>query len=247
MMTTNNRQSRFMLMIPVAMAAFHIGSNQAKAQFRGGWGGGFGGFNYVSQPTDILNQQAMVNASHAHGPVSNNVYANNPNAYINHVRDNGFETHYAPDPARRVSNQQGHQPSPSLSQTSHKLPGPAPATPIVPKPVVPIASFFDASRKLEWPGDAPVAGDLRSKRDISDGACLVVYDEVEKHQSAPITTVTDARKKLLDYGRPALHDFRSHNTPRVADTFHLFLLSLYESLEQAAYPPQMASASPPTP
>ncbi len=246
-MTTNNRQSRLMLMILVAMAAFDIGSNQAQAQFRGGWGGGFGGFNYVSQPTDILNQQAMVNASHAHGPVSNNVYANNPNSYINHVRDNGFETHYAPDPARRFSDQPDDRPSPNVSQTSHKLPRPATATPTVPRPVVPIASFFDASRKLEWPSDAPVAGDLSAKREISDQACLVVFDEVEKHKSAPITTVTDARKKLLDYGQPALQDFRSHATPRLADTFHLFLLSLYESLEQAAYPPEMASATPSTP
>ena len=208
-MTTNNRQSRLMLMILVAMAAFDIGSNQAQAQFRGGWGGGFGGFNYVSQPTDILNQQATVNASHAHGPVSNNVYANNPNSYINHVRDNGFETHYAPDPARRFSDQPDDRPSPNVSQTSHKLPRPATATPTVPRPVVPIASFFDASRKLEWPSDAPVAGDLSAKRDISDQACLVVFDEVEKHKSAPITTVTDARKKLLDYGQPALQDFEA--------------------------------------
>jgi hypothetical protein len=39
---------------------------------------------------------------------------------------------------------------------------------------------------------------------------------------------------LLDYGKPALHLLRSKSTVRVADAFHLFLLSLYESLAQAA-------------
>jgi hypothetical protein len=32
-------------------------------------------------------------------------------------------------------------------------------------------------------------------------------------------------------------------TSRVADTFHLFLLSLYESLTQAANPPETPSAA----
>ena len=108
--------------------------------------------------------------------------------------------------------------------------------PAVPRPVVPIGSFFNASRMLVWPSDAPVAGDLIVKRDISDQACLEVADLVDKHGSAPITTVTSTRQKLLDYGQPALHFMRTHTTPRVAETFHLFLLSLYESLAQAANP-----------
>ena len=48
--------------------------------------------------------------------------------------------------------------------------------------------------------------------------------------------MTTTRQKLLDYGQPALHFMRTHTTPRVAETFHLFLLSLYESLAQAANP-----------
>jgi hypothetical protein len=46
--------------------------------------------------------------------------------------------------------------------------------------------------------------------------------------------VAEARQKLLDYGRPALHYVKAHETPRVADSFHGFLLSLYDSLAQAA-------------
>ena len=45
--------------------------------------------------------------------------------------------------------------------------------------------------------------------------------------------MTEARQKLLDYGRPALKYVRTHETPRVADSFHGFLLMLYDSLAQA--------------
>jgi hypothetical protein len=55
--------------------------------------------------------------------------------------------------------------------------------------------------------------------------------------------VTDARQKLLDYGREALTYVRAHKTPRVADSFHGFLLSLYDSLEQAANPPPATAAA----
>ena len=59
--------------------------------------------------------------------------------------------------------------------------------------------------------------------------------------------MTDARAKLLDYGRPALQYIRDNATPRIADTFHLFLLSLYESLAQAATvpKPRATPAAPP--
>ena len=115
------------------------------------------------------------------------------------------------------------------------------------RPIEPIGSFFDAARMLVWPGDAPVDGILRAKRDTSDLACLEVSDLVDKHRSAPITTVTHARQRLLDYGQPALEQIRGRTTPRVAESFHEFLLSLYASLAQAAEPPSLASANGPTP
>jgi hypothetical protein len=109
--------------------------------------------------------------------------------------------------------------------------------------VVPIGSFFDASRVLVWPSDAPVVGELITKRDTSDQACLVVSDLVEKFRSAPITTVTTARSRLLEYGQPALKSIRSHSTPRISENFHEFLLSLYDSLAAAANPTELASAA----
>jgi hypothetical protein len=113
--------------------------------------------------------------------------------------------------------------------------------------VIPLFSFFDAAQKLVWPSESPITGDLKEKRDISDQASLVVLEETKQHGVASIATVTGARQKLLDYGRPALQEVRASATPRVADTFHLFLLSLYESLAQAASPPESASGPPPRP
>ena len=55
--------------------------------------------------------------------------------------------------------------------------------------------------------------------------------------------MTDARQKLLDYGRPALQYVRTHETARVADSFHGFLLMLYDSLAQAANPPAATAAA----
>ena len=120
---------------------------------------------------------------------------------------------------------------------------PQPEIAAVPRPVIAIASFFNAERTLVWPNDAPVTGELKGKRDTSDQASLVVADLVKEFRSAPITTVTDARNKLLEYGRPALTDIRSHSTPRIADAFHLFLLSLYDSLAQASDPAPAPTAT----
>ncbi len=55
---------------------------------------------------------------------------------------------------------------------------------------------------------------------------------------ARLSTVTDARQKLLDYGRPALQQVREQSTPALADSFHVFLLSLYGNLGAAATVPK---------
>jgi hypothetical protein len=83
------------------------------------------------------------------------------------------------------------------------------------------------------------------KRDRSDEASLVVLNETKQQTVASITSITEARERLLEYGRPALQEVRREQTPRIADSFHLFLLSLYESLAQAASPvPATASPDP---
>ena len=246
-MTSNNPRPYDLLAILVATAALELGASQVHAM---GYGFGIlGGFNYVPSPGDFLNQHSLLNAGRARGPVSNNVYANNPNAFIHRIRDNGFVPHAGIVDRRSPGYQASRLRPQSLSQTSNNRPAPAAssATAAVRGPVVPIGSFFDASRMLVWPSDAPVEGDLITKRDTSDQACLVVSDLVDKHRSAPITTVTYARNRLLEYGQPALQSIRSHSTPRIAENFHQFMLSLYDSLAAAANPTELASATNPTP
>ena len=116
-----------------------------------------------------------------------------------------------------------------------------------PTPSLPLASFYNADGHMVWPGDAPTAGDLKEKRSEFDQASETVLAELKKNGVASIATVTDARQKLLDYGRPGLNMSATHETPRVADAYHLFLLSLYESLAQAVNPKTPAPSTPTTP
>jgi hypothetical protein len=176
--------------------------------------------------------------NHVRGPTQNNVYAGNPNSYINHVRDNGFVDQY--NAYRRQPSYYGYG-SPARAQVRNTTPT-AMSTPQA-RPLVPLASFFNAQNQLGWSADAPTADTLKEKRSITDQATRVVLDEVKKNGVASLASVTEARQKLLDYGRPALQYVRTHETARVADSFHGFLLMLYDSLAQAANPPAAAAAA----
>ncbi len=245
---TRKKPFHDLLTVLVAAAALELGASQVHAI---GYGYGImGGFNYVPSPGDFINQHSMLNASRAGAPVSNNVYAGNPNAYINRIRDSGFVPHSGIVDRRSPGYQASRwRPQQSLGQASNSQPQTAAASAAAAprRPVVAIGSFFDTSRMLVWPSDSPVEGDLVTKRDTSDQACLVVSDLVDKFRSAPITTVTYARTRLLEYGQPALQYIRSHSTPRIADNFHQFMLSLYDSLAVAANPTGLASAASPRP
>ena len=87
----------------------------------------------------------------------------------------------------------------------------------------------------------------QGKRTVFDQASQLALAETKKSGVASIATVTDARQKLLEYGRPGLQYVRTHETPRVADGYHLFLLSLYESLAQAINPTTAPAAIPVSP
>ncbi len=244
-MKKNSRKHFNLLTLLVAVAALEFGISDARAQYGGGMGWGFMGMGGVPSPTQSINQLSLVAAGRPSGPPpSRNVYANNPNSYLNRVRDNGFTPHYSVSSRRPPGVSTANLPPPNSSQANNAAP---PVQPEVPRPVIPIGSFFNEARKLIWPNDSPVAGGLLEKRDTSDKACLTVAELVEKFRSAPITTVTEARQKLLDYGRPALSDIRSHSTPRIADAFHLFMLSLYDSLAQAAESPVEGTGTAPAP
>ena len=122
-MTSNNPRLYNLLAILVATAALELGASQVHAM---GYGFGIlGGFNYVPSPGDFLNQHSLLNAGRARGPVSNNVYANNPNAFIHRIRDNGFVPHAGIVDRRSPGFQASRLRPQSLSQTSNNQPQPA--------------------------------------------------------------------------------------------------------------------------
>jgi hypothetical protein len=209
---------------------------------------GFWGFPVHTTPSSVefLNQQAL-NRAAAASAGSSGVNWDRSKAYSNNTRDPDFfkldiETQRAM--TDRVARR------PSRPQTGSRPAGTAaavPAAPVAPSarqvaPVIPIASFFNQLNQLVWPADAPVMGELGSKRLASDQASLAVLGETKQRGVAQLATVAEARRKLLDYGHPALDYVRANLTARVSDTFHLFLQSLYESLGQAATPPAVFPA-----
>jgi hypothetical protein len=217
----------FTLIIGLALVAMMPGRADAQGGGFGGFGGfGWGfGFNQVPSPTNFINNAQQ-----------NSPYAGNPNAYFNQSIDNGFVDRYRAD--RREPAYYGTQ---SEAPRAPQATAPA-AVAARPQPSLPLASFYKADGTIEWPGEAPSAEGLLQKRNDFDKFSKTVLDEIKQSGVASIATVSEAREKLLAYGRPALQYARGHETARVADTFHLFLLSLYESLAQATNP--VAAASP---
>jgi hypothetical protein len=232
--------------LAAGIAPLLLGSAPAHAQY-GGFGLGFGfGFNQVPSPTGLINQQALTAAGRPReGVPSRTPYANNPNSYLNNVRDNGFVPTF--DARRRRPPTYQAQPVMATPSNAPQAPQTQRAELLSGNPVVPLLGFFDATQKLIWPSDSPIGGDLKEKRDVSDQASLAVLEETRRQPFASISTAAHARKKLLDYGRPALHELRSTSTPAVSDAFHMFLLSLYDSLEHAASPPRPAPGLAPPP
>jgi hypothetical protein len=243
-MTSDTTKGKALAALFMAVIGLGFGPARAEAQWGmglggGGFGGGFGwglGFTSVPKPESFLYSKALVDAGRDTHIPSRDVYSHNPNSYINHIRDNGFVERY--DVARRDPSYYRY--APQTAQSSSPSPSPrtvqtAMAVP-PPTPLLPLSSFYNAEGHIVWPADAPTNGELKEKRTIFDQASQVVLAESKKSGVASIATVTDARQKLLEYGRPSLQYVRTHETPRVADTFHLFLLSLYESLAQAINP-----------
>jgi hypothetical protein len=245
-MTTRSSRGNVLLAFFAVAVAFGSAPNQARAQWGGGFGfGGWGGFSPVPKPESFVNSMALVAAARPSTAPNGHPYANDGNSYINHLRDNGFVDRYNVDRRSAYANQYGTYPPPPVARTA-RPPVPTQTAMNVPqpKPNLPLVSFYNADNTLAWPGDAPVEGDLKEKRSAVDQASQAVLAETKKNGVATMASVTDARQKLIDYGKPSLQYLRAHETPRLADTYHLFLLSLYESLAQAASP-QPSSAPPP--
>ena len=224
----NRRRLPGLFALSVATIALLSGTSPARAQWGLGWGwGGFG--VHPSASTNMVNQHALNRASAmGNRPTSHRAYSNGSNAYFNRVRDNGFVSHYDVRRRRPPSYQPERTASPGGSGRAVPRPEASPT------PVLPLANFFDASMRLVWPNESPSGGDLKEKREISDQATLGVFKEVKQHGSASITSVAEARQRLVEYGQPALQEIRARATTPIADSFHRFMLSLYDSLGDAA-------------
>jgi hypothetical protein len=227
-MSSRARLGNVLVTVFLAAAAFGLRPGVARAQW--GWGWGFGGFSEVPKPESFLNSKALINAANPPATPSRDVYAGNPNSYINHLRDNGFVDRYSV--ARREPAEYRYAPRPT--------PTGAPVAP--PTPKIPLSSFFNGEGQFVWTADSPTEGDLKAKQSAFDQASKAVLAETKQNGVASIAAVTDARQKLIEYGQPALKYVRAHETPRIADLFHVFLLSVYESLAQAVNPPVPAAA-----
>ena len=220
-------------------------TGQSHADF--GFGIGFGFQNNAYQDTQFVNSWSLQNAAAA--------AANRPQALTAprfQSRDEGFIERYdlttreamvnriARNPGREMStvNPAGVRtaaPTPRATQA----PRPAPALAPEPRPVVLLANFFDGERRLIWPTVAPITGDMGKKQETADRAILAVLNQYDLQGLAHLTNVTEARERLLDYGRPALDYVRNQTTPAMADSFHVFLLSLYSNLGLAATVPRL--------
>jgi hypothetical protein len=250
----------------VAVAALGLGGRRAEAQFGYGWGmwgamnAGGGQANMAT--LNYVNQRASQAAAYAYSSRASigggNVYAGNPNSYINHVRDNSNDRFFD---RYDVSTRRVSGPPPATLAALAGPPAESPGGDIPPPPdpsgrtrpsdsgtnppqrprAPALVSFFTAAGKLGWPAEAPTAGDLESKRDAVDQSVQSVQDQVKVNGQASVRIVSLARSRLLDYGRPALAYTRQHTTPAVADTFHNFLLALYDALGNAAAPPSPGS------
>ena len=201
-MTSTARLGKIVPAVLVAAAALLLVPQRANAQFGfggfggGGFGYGFGLFRPVPLPETYINQKALVDGGRgSQFPASREIYANNPNSYINHVRDNGFVDRYAAD--RGVEPQYRYQP-PRRAVAATPTAAVAPV-----EPTLPLSSFYK-DHVLVWPAEAPVEGELKEKKAVSDKATDAVLAETNKNGVASMAAVTEARQKLLDYGRPAL-------------------------------------------
>lgn len=221
-----------------------VAPQQARAQF--GFGAGmFMGGRVVPSPVDQVNQMSQIAASAAfaareknHSPLSGN-----PNAFMNIGRQIRFsqpellEARFSAASRRPMSDQYaaGRTRTNTLALASNATANPGTTTPAPPLDLVAqVSRFFNAQDEIVWPSDSPTEGDLGERREISDKASRTVLNEVRSRGAADITTAADARARLIDYGRPALQILRAESSAAIADSFHSFLLSLYETIGKAA-------------
>jgi len=225
-------------MVSVLELVAWMGGGVARAQWGmdyGMFGVGFGLGHQTPASVNFLNDHALARGAAAAASRPQNLRAPIPVS-----KDVDFFNRY--DVATRMSMEEGiarrrmayRAPTPTQSQAPAVASSP-PAR--LARPLVPLASFFDSARRLAWPADAPTHDNFAAKKSASDAKTLELLEELERKGYARISTAADARTMLLNYGQPALRFLRDTTTPRLSDAFHIFLMSLYDSIGQASTDP----------
>jgi len=243
-----------------ALALLLVGSSTAEAQF--GFGFGFGGWArpYTPQSVRFLyNRSNALTRAGTSAPKS----LKEPDRFDYRKEAVRLQERYDFQNRRSLGSVSGGHPAAANERGELVRVAPPPAAPAgagaranaaanaaaqpPAAPVLPITSFVNEDNEVVWPADAPLSGDLAPKRQAAEEAIQDVAIEYRANKKAKVESAAEARKRLIDYGRPALANLRDNSTPRVADSFHLFLLSLYESLAQATRGPRLGASRPAPP
>jgi hypothetical protein len=233
------------MLVLAFLAAGCVLPRAAEAQYGMGWGwGGMGMGGQIGNMAIMnnINDRSASAANYAYSirqniPGSGNVYANNPRAFVNNLRDTSYTPRFDAVTRRRVESQGARGATLTLASTGAGSTRPQPTSPAAPA-ALPLSAFFSAAGMLVWPSEAPTDGPLGSQRVAADSAAVAVLKEVRAQGFAPVAMVNDARERLVDYGRPALEYLGKNSTPAVFDAFHRFMLGLYDALGAAALVPK---------
>jgi hypothetical protein len=214
---------RRLLLFTVFLLIFQ---HSAQAQFGPfGFGGPFFGPAYAPyvSPT-MLVQDRRPMTQNVGGPVT--TAPANPNAYWNYTRDSSQSFAFTPrndirrgvrgiDSAstRRVSTPNSRNEKSGVKPADHFL------------------GFFSQNGQLVWPADAPLEGELSGKRAAVDSAMAELRTQAQSKTNFKVSSIVQSRNTLLDYGRPSLAILRE-NQPSRADSFHAWMLDLYNTLGQ---------------
>ena len=151
------------------------------------------------------------------------------------VRDVDFFNRYDAGTRAAMVDRVARNPRRSLAQPNQTQAPTVAENPSPARPVRPLANFFNRMRQLVWPADAPSEGEFAAKGSSSDAKKrLELLHEVETARLRP-GRHGDRRPDQADRLWPIRHcEFmRDNSTPSVADAFHSFLLSLYDSIGQS--------------
>ena len=237
---SNRRPRRSPTLAAALFLAFlGLSGGTARAQYGYGYGYGFGGFlNGGGAASDramhsYLNQQSLLQGQAALSKGEAQGYQGAGNPYFTQARDTsvgrndvstrrdsiyGGGSIYGGESTRRLANGPGDAAEPRPTQ-------------------LPLESFFSPEGELVWSESAPDSGPYGSLQGEASTSASEVYRESKTQGYSPVAVVTDARAKLVAYGRPALAELRRTASRDNADRFHQFLMTLYDALGRAAVRP----------